>query len=274
MLGRIYRRTSCQRKFIATNSDFLQSLPLYIQDAFPAHLTHRAGIDKNLLNFIYGLISDGTSPSLIRNGLKESAYLTYDRARLQYYSLCRDLLLGSESRISNDISLAFSNRQEIIVHKFGAFSAPNGYFEAVPSTKYIISLFRKKHDSLKNWYDNRVSMIPVTHLKIDHSHKVTSRIRLNAVKIFNGLFTAVTENNQIRIQNFAFSKSLDEVSPSLKRLSQTLHARGEPQIKTIATDNCCKDSFILQNSIPDICEQNDAPSSSKSLPYYTLPSDV
>jgi hypothetical protein len=86
-------------------------------------------------------------------------------------------------------------------------------------------------------------MIPVKHLKIDHSHKVTGRIRLNAVKIFNGLFTAVTENNQIRLQNFSFSKSLDEVSPSLQR-------RGEPQIKTVATDNCCNDSVILKENIP------------------------
>jgi hypothetical protein len=61
-------------------------------------------------------------------------------------------------------------------------------------------------------------MIPVQHLKIDHSHKVTGRIRFDGVKIFSGLFTAVTETNQIRLQNFVFSKSLDEISHHLKIL--------------------------------------------------------
>jgi hypothetical protein len=93
-------------------------------------------------------------------------------------------------------------------------------------------------------------MIPVKHLKIDHNPKVRGRIRLNAVKIFNGLFTAVTENNQIRLQNFSLSKSLDEVSPLIQMLSRVLQRRGKPQIKTVATDNCSIDSVILNKNIP------------------------
>lgn len=243
---------------------------------FPAYLTHRAGIDKTLLNTIYSLISEGTSPSLIRNILKEETYLYYDRLRLQYYSCCRDLLFGNSSRNSGDIQLAFSNKSQIVINKFGSLSSSSGYNEAFPSEKYIISLFKKKHDSLRQWYDNRVSMIPVKHLKIDHSHKVTSRIRLNSVKIFNGLFTAMNENHQIRLQNFSFSKSLDEVSPSFKMLSDTMRERNYPNILTVATDNCCKDSAILKDNLTTLnCTTSCAEGKNeKDNPLFTLPKDL
>jgi hypothetical protein len=130
-IARMYRCTTCQRKFNAANPIFLQSLPIYMQDMFPAQLTHRAGIDKNLLNYVYALISEGTSPNLIRNILKELLYLNDDRSRLQYYSICRDLILGSSSRTASDISLAFSTKEGITVHKFWPFSNPSGYHEAI-----------------------------------------------------------------------------------------------------------------------------------------------
>jgi hypothetical protein len=150
---------------------------------------------------------------------------------------------------------------------------PQSVMMIVPSTKYLISLIRKKHDVLRPWYDNRISLLSAEHLKIDHSHKVTGRIRFKDVKIFSGLFTAMNENNQIRLQIFVFSKSLDEVSPSLSELALTLEKRGEAGIQTVSTDNCCKDRGILQKSISSLGGIDDD-QTAKTFPSCTLPSDV
>jgi hypothetical protein len=192
-----YSCRECGKKFLSTNSEFLKSLPQYIQDNFPAWLTHRAGIDKDFLNYIYGQAGEGTSITVIRNALKEQLYLNYDRSRYQYYTYCRDFILGCKQKSSG--SLFLNLKETIYVHKFGSFSSKSGYNEIVPSTKYLISLIKKKHDTLRPWYDNRVSLLSSSHLKIDHSHKVTGRIRFQDVKIFSGLFTAMNENNQIRL---------------------------------------------------------------------------
>jgi hypothetical protein len=91
-------------------------------------------------------------------------------------------------------------KDTIYVHQFGAFSSKGGYNEIAPSTKYLISLIKK---TLRPWYNNRVSLFSAEHLKIDHSH-----IRFT---ILSGLFTAMNENNQIRLQNFVFSKSQRQI---------------------------------------------------------------
>jgi ribonuclease D len=267
IVGHQYSCRKCGKKFLSTNSSFLRSLPSYIQDIFPAWLTHRGGFDKNLLTEIYNLTGDGTCISSIRNSLKELFYVNYDKCRFQYYTYSRDLVFGSRMRRSRHILLSPS--QGIVVFKFGTFSSKSGYNERIPSTNYIISLIKKKHDSLKQWYDNRVSMLSVEHLKIDHSHKVTGRIRFNSVKIFSGLFTAVNEFNQIRLQNFVFSKSLEEVSPSLISLSKVLQNRNESFIKSVATDNCCQDRRVVQECIPSLQRTDEL---SSNLPYFELPS--
>ena len=268
IFARQYCCKQCNKKFLATNPEFMQSLPIYVQELFPAFMTHRSGIDKGLLNFIFSLLGEGNPISGLRNTLKEIFYLNYDRKRFQYYSYCRDLIIGSSLRNSGSLSLNL--RETVIVHKFGQISSKNGFNEYIPSVKYLNSVFLKKHNSLRPWYDNRVSMIPVQHLKIDHSHKVTGRIRFDGVKIFSGLFTAVTETNQIRLQNFVFSKSLDEISPSLKNLGNTLQKRGHEKILSVCTDNCCKDRSIVTEAFNSVTESIE----SQKYPFFQLPQNV
>lgn len=90
------------------------------------------------------------------------------------------------------------------------------------------------------------------------------------MKIFSGLFTAVTETNQIRLQNFVFSKSLDEISPSLKNLGNTLQKRGHKKILSVCTDNCCKDRSIVTEAFNSVTESIE----SQKYPFFQLPQNV
>ncbi len=67
-----------------------------IQD-IPAYLTRHAGIDKNLLNGICSLISEGTFDN--QECSEGGNLFILDLLRLQYYSYCRNLLLGQLTRI-------------------------------------------------------------------------------------------------------------------------------------------------------------------------------
>jgi hypothetical protein len=90
-------------------SFFRDSSCICIQDMFPAYLTRHAGIDKTLLNDICSLISEGTFDN---EECSEGGNLfILDLLRLQYYSYCRNLLLGQ---------LAFSNKNQIVINKSGS----------------------------------------------------------------------------------------------------------------------------------------------------------
>jgi hypothetical protein len=136
IFARQYCCKRCNKKFLATNPEFMQSLPIYVQELFPAFMTHRSGIDKGLLNFIFSLLGEGNPISGLRNTLKEIFYLNYDRKRFQYYSYCRDLIIGSSLRNSGSLSLNL--RETVIVHKFGQISSKNGYNEYIPSVNILI----------------------------------------------------------------------------------------------------------------------------------------
>ena len=101
-------------------SFFRDSSCICIQDMFPAYLTRHAGIDKTLLNDICSLISEGTFDN---EECSEGGNLfILDLLRLQYYSYCRNLLLGQ---------LAFSNKNQIVINKSGSLSSPSGCNESI-----------------------------------------------------------------------------------------------------------------------------------------------
>ena len=117
-LGRVCKCSTCQRKFSFTNSD---SSCICIQDMFPAYLTRHAGIDKTLLNDICSLISEGTfdNQECSEGG---NLFILDLLKRLQYYSYCRNLLLGQ---------LAFSNKNQKVINKSGSLSSPSGCNESI-----------------------------------------------------------------------------------------------------------------------------------------------
>jgi len=88
---------------------------------FPAYLTRHAGIDKTLLNDICSLISEGTfdNQECSEGG---NLFILDLLKRLQYYSYCRNLLLGQ---------LAFSNKNQKVINKSGSLSSPSGCNESI-----------------------------------------------------------------------------------------------------------------------------------------------
>jgi hypothetical protein len=100
---------------------FRDSSCICIQDMFPAYSTPHAGIDKTLLNDIRSLISEGTfdNQECSEGG---NLFILDLLKRLQYYSYCRNLLLGQ---------LAFSNKNQKVINKSGSLSSPSGCNESI-----------------------------------------------------------------------------------------------------------------------------------------------
>jgi hypothetical protein len=233
-------KCDCGKRFLSTSSEFLQGLPIHIQDSFPCQLTHRAGMDKKLLNFIFGLISEGCAPTKCRSVIKEIYFLNYDKLRVQYYVQAYNLVMGKIA----DVRLT-KGRLNAQVLQFSKFAENGEYHERVPSLKFVTKVFKIKHDLLRDWYDGMVSSLSCSRAKIDHSFKVIKRIRLNGAKIFGGLFTVLNQSNQIRQQSFVFSKSLNEVTPILQKMEQTLISRGLGKIQSVSTDLTQLRSFLF-----------------------------
>jgi hypothetical protein len=124
----------CGKRFMSTNSNFIYGMPAFLQDLFPCQVTHRAAIDKGFLNFVYGLISEGCSPSRRRLVIKKMYFLNYDRLRMQYMGYVHDLVVTRQ--IDTRCSSAKAKRS-IGEDVFELFSCLLRYLEGL-FTKIII----------------------------------------------------------------------------------------------------------------------------------------
>ncbi|KAH8109627.1 hypothetical protein DFH11DRAFT_1474484, partial [Phellopilus nigrolimitatus] len=251
----------CGKTFNLTDPGILSQLPKALAESFPALLTARSGIDKELMALLRAGIANRLCANSWTSILRELHVRRRDILELQYLHFIKlSPQLGTK---------AFT--------PFSSFSDKNGYAGFVPSRWYISRVYADYMGCIRDVLDQCMSALPGGILKWDHSFKIVKCMsKIDGVPTFAALFTIVNELEQIRYQAFVPTKSLSHVESAFEAIVASLKSHGLPEPFLGFTDNVPHDAHIIMNAVPSFAKDIKPvlPREFSGLPVAKLPEDV
>lgn len=221
----------------------IQSLPLRFQADFPAILTHKSGISKNLAKLMRPLFQHGIGPHRFSKVLRIANTERYDEIQLQYYVALDEARTNGQSYFI-PINTEFS--------KFGDKTKYNGYN---PTSNYISYVYSSIVKEIRPFMDQLMSFLDGIILKGDHSFKVIKHMsKVNGVSTFSCLYTLLNEFEEIRMQVLAHSKKVEHLTPQFNAMMETYRKLGMKLPELFYTDNVVADQNFLVKVIPSLLE--------------------
>ncbi|KAJ3317150.1 hypothetical protein HDV06_001964, partial [Boothiomyces sp. JEL0866] len=238
---------------------------------FPAVLTHRAAIDKDLLKFLFSSIENSFGISAVRKQLLELSAERHHELELKYLSLLQTLKVHYDSLTdaekSSHFEFTLAKLKEL--PKFSTFTDKEQYMGKVPSEKYLTTIFQDEVEKKMKYYELEMQRRTTTVLRVDHSYKVGNHImQNNGVKLVEGKFTALNEFSEIRLSLCVQSSSLGELECAVNAFRETQELYNT-NVKYVYTDNCCSDRAFYEKCLPTIT-RNMYPFSLLPLPQMNL----
>ncbi|KAJ7146921.1 hypothetical protein C8R44DRAFT_845839 [Mycena epipterygia] len=221
----------CRKGCNMYDEKILAQLPVHLRNEFPAFLTHRSGIDKNLLTLIRSGIAQGLTPHSWERILQELHLRNRDLAEQTYLHALKHC---PESRLPESLT------------PFSSFSDKSGYAGFSPSRYFISSVYVEYMSYIKPHQDQAMAAVPLTIGHADQSFKVIKYIaRLNGVRVFGSLWSITNEFEQIRQMIFTPTKHLHHGARSTP-------LAGEPRQKVISVrereDSGRRDPVVWSNA--------------------------
>ena len=227
----IQTKTKNRSGFMGWNSEVLKNMPFYIIQTFPAFLTHRAGVDKKLLDWFRPLVNCGVRPEQISRILLEMHTKEYTSKFIQY---------------EQELSLAKQFSPSLDRKMFSSFSNPCEYDGKVPSGSYIETVYIQYGDSIKTYLDNEVKKRTGDVIEIDASYKIPKLLyQVDGKPLFKGLITCTNEFNEIRFQFQCPTDGHDQYVQPLLAYKETLRAYGQTGPRFCFVDNTVRDKNFL-----------------------------
>jgi hypothetical protein len=123
--------------FLASSQNVLDQLPYHAQNAFPAILSKRSGLDKMVLREFESSVESSQGPTALANKIKENYCISFYQKFAEYLALIADLkmrqtnktLSATERRIPPDGAG---------IPAFSDFADKNGYAGSIPSGKSLL----------------------------------------------------------------------------------------------------------------------------------------
>ncbi|GAA5803754.1 hypothetical protein HPULCUR_009238 [Helicostylum pulchrum] len=272
-------RAVCRTKFSGCDQDIVKQLNPGHQRAFPAILTHKSGISKDLCNVMRPLFQHGVGPNRLSKVIRILYTQRFDELQFVYYNGINDfkpnvasqLLNGAESQTFDQFS-NFSDRMKY-----------NGY---TPSSNYLSYVYSSLVAEYQIFIDQHTSQFDGIILKLDHSFKIIKHMgKVNDISTFNGLFTVLNEYGEIRMQLLVPAKGHSCLRPSFNNMMNSYRKYNLDMPQVAYTDNVTGDRKFLEEVIPSLTENvlHVAPSQAELIdrnsqynrfPVATIPSGV
>jgi hypothetical protein len=134
IITRRWKCHACKVNFWAWHTSCLRKLPCMKVCEFPALLTHRSAIDKEVLSLIRALCPEGTRCEHISNLLRELHLKEFDRLRLL--------------DVHKELKKTLLNPQYDPT-PFSLFCDQDGYAGKVPTRDYIPAVYKKSHHDVR-----------------------------------------------------------------------------------------------------------------------------
>ncbi|KAG2191934.1 hypothetical protein INT47_012017 [Mucor saturninus] len=272
-----------QHFFNGFDSRIIRQLPLRVQADFPALLTHKSGISKDLAKLMRPLFQNSVGPVTLSKILRELHAEHHATVELQYY----DAACSEKKSPSIDSLLTKNNVEQKLLPEFSAFSNKELYNGFVPSPGYLSYVYSSIIEQIRPQLDWHMMSLDGNILKGDHSFKVTGHMgKLNGETTFTALYTCLNEYEEIRMQVLTPSKALSHLALPFNAMVQSYNLNGYRLPSLFYTDNVNSDRNFLEGVLPSLLENVDKTIISRStnnevdsssnygstyLPVLTLP---
>jgi len=239
-------KNECKRSFSGCDQGIVKQLNPGHQRAFPAILTHKSGISKNLFDMMRPLFQHGVGPHRLSKVIRIVHAQRFDELQFVYYSsLCDYKPSVADQLLRRDIPIIFE--------QFSDFSDKSKYNGYVPSSNYLSHVYSSMLAEYRPFIDQHTSQLDGTILKLDHSFKIIKHMgKINGISNFNALFTVLNEYEEIRMQLLVPSKSHNCLRSSFDNMMESYRKYNLPMPQVAYTDNVSGDRKFLEEVIPSL----------------------
>jgi hypothetical protein len=167
-----YCRDGCQSYFHGWSQTLLDSLPAWLRLSFPATLSRKSGLSRNVISQLRVGNQHKMGPTGVRSQLFEMHTLRFNILQAQYVEalfeqVCVQQNVNQHGAQSNLHAYLFRD-----IPSFGNFSDAQGYAGFVPTVHYLSDILNKAIELEQADADQHTACLAPDQLAIDDSHKV------------------------------------------------------------------------------------------------------
>ncbi|KAJ7664028.1 hypothetical protein DFH06DRAFT_944440, partial [Mycena polygramma] len=250
-----YCRNGCKSYYHSWNEKLLNSLPAYLRLAFPAILSRKSGLSRNVIAMLRVGNQHKMGPSGVRAMLYEMHTRRHNTLLLQYLESLFEQQRGLET-LKTD------------------FADPEKYAGFVPSASYLTSMLNKAIERDEPDADQHTSCLPPDQIAIDDSHKIVKHIaNEDGIPIFAALWTCMT-SRYIRAQALTLTKSHEERIGPLMGIANSAKRYGLGGPLIAYSDDPTKDKAMLHAAFPPLAENLTPVAAAQGLRSLALPAEL
>ena len=226
----------------------MDSLPYHIQSIFPAILTHRGGISRQLADLLRPCFQNAMGPERLHDLLQELHHLRYSRLQLTYLTS-----IDYQQQHAPQLSFFGGSGGNQSHPSFSNFDDPLGYAGYVPSATYLRMIYTAIMDQLRLFMDKEMMVLDGVVLKGDHTFKIIKHMaKVGGESTFYALYTVCNEFEEIRLQLLVPTKKVTHLKRSFEQMLKSYHLYGPQEPQILYTDYIAGDKRFLQETIPSL----------------------
>ena len=170
-----YCRKGCQSYFHGWSKRLLESLPAYLRLAFPAILSRKGGLSRNVISQLRVGNQHKMGPSGVRSLLFEMHTLRFNILQAQYVEAVFDVVRGHQLADSGSTQSSLHSYMSTHFPSFGNFSDQQRYAGFVPSEYYLADMMNKVIEQDEAQANQHTACLGPDQISIDDSHKVSKK---------------------------------------------------------------------------------------------------
>ncbi|KAJ7077201.1 hypothetical protein C8R43DRAFT_1179242 [Mycena crocata] len=265
---------NCRKHFHGWSQKLIESLPRYLQLAFPAILSRKSGVSRNVMNQLRIGNQHKMGPSGVRSLLLELHTLRFSILQAQYLEAVFEMVRGRQDGKTGEFQSRLDSFLTERIPPFGDFGDRNGYAGFVPSERYLSSMLNKAIELDEPHADQHTACQRVDHLTVDDNHKINKHIAtVDGQPIFGALWTCMNSRG-IRAQALTLTKSHEERIGPLKSIAKSVKLYGFHDPLVVFTDDPLKDKRLIYEAFPSLARNLAPPVSSNGLASLEIPSTI
>lgn len=171
-----YRCRKCKRSWTGSSPELMAALPRWLQLAFPADLSCRAGLSKSVITHLRVANQHKMGPAGVRAMLVEQHTLRHNRLHLQYLETALEVYRGNKA---GQTTIEASFALNMTIPEFGHFGDPKRYNGSVPSESYLTEMYTKSVEADEAVSNQHTSLLAPDQISVDDSHKVRWVLRFS-----------------------------------------------------------------------------------------------
>ncbi|KAJ7667374.1 hypothetical protein B0H17DRAFT_1142779 [Mycena rosella] len=257
-----YCRNSCKSHYHGWSKKLIDSLPPYLQLAFPAILSQQSGVSRNVMNPLRVGNQHKMGPSGVRSLLLESHTLRFNTLQAQYLEAVIEMVrcrqIGQTAQLQTNLDSFLTEK----IPDFGDFGDSNGYSGFVPIERYLASMLTRP--------SKRTSLMQINILRAKINKHIAS---VDGKSIFGALWTCM-DSRGIRAQALTLTKSHEERIGPLKGIAKSVKLYGFDNPLVVFTDDPMKDKRLIYDAFPSLAKNLAPPPSPRGLEPFEIPESV